>query len=158
MKTVFLDRDGVINKRPASHDYVKSWKEFELLPGVLRAMEYVENKGYKIIVISNQRGVARGMVSVEVVERIHSNLNKLTGKKILAFYYCPHHGDEPECNCRKPKPGLVERAVEDWGVHLEESVFIGDSDSDTGCAAAAGVKFVKLETNGNLYELVTKHL
>lgn len=155
-KAVFLDRDGVINRKPAEHDYVKSWEELEILPTAAAAIKKLKAAGYFVFVISNQRGVAKKLMTSEIVEEIHERLNvKLRdeGAEIDAFYWCGHdHGQE--CNCRKPKPGLVFTAISEWNIDPENSWMIGDSEIDIECGTAAGVKPVKMETDSSLLDVV----
>jgi D-glycero-D-manno-heptose 1,7-bisphosphate phosphatase len=151
-KSVFLDRDGVINKRPNKHDYVKSWAEFELLPDVIPALKILKENGYLIVVISNQRGVARGLMTPEDVIDIHSNLNSYLnaqGTGIDAFYFCPHDYSHT-CTCRKPAPGLINQAVKELNIDLAKSCFIGDSDNDRLCGKNAGVLTKIISPNSSL--------
>lgn len=151
-KAIFLDRDGVINKKPLGHTYVSSWEEFMLLPDVSQAVKSAKAAGFKIIVVTNQRGVARGLVSLETVNQIHNRLNEMLkswGTSIDAFYICPH-GFEDRCDCRKPAAGLVLQAATDWEIDISKSWFIGDSESDGQCAKNAGVKFIMMPTDGSL--------
>ena len=154
-KAIFLDRDGVINKNPAEHDYVKRVEELEILPGVKEAVDLIKQRGYLVIVITNQRGVSRGMMTAEDVEKIHHKINEELGGRIDAFYVC-YHGSEENCECRKPKPGLVERAVREWQIDLAESWMIGDTDADMETAENAGVRGIKIDRNGNLVEAVDR--
>ncbi|MBI2596225.1 HAD family hydrolase [Candidatus Daviesbacteria bacterium] len=155
-KALFLDRDGVINKKPPEHDYVKSWDEFELLPDVISAVLLARDKGYFVIVISNQRGISRKLMRTEVVDGIHKNLNEIlkrNGTYIDAFYLCPH--DIPDnCECRKPKPGLIMKAALDFDIDLGKSFYIGDSQTDYQAGVAAGVRTALIETNGSLLHAV----
>jgi D-glycero-D-manno-heptose 1,7-bisphosphate phosphatase len=150
-KAIFLDRDGVINKKPAEHDYVKKWEEMEILPGAKKALSLIKRSGYVAVVITNQRGVARGMMKAGDVHELHRKLNSECENLIDGFYCCFHdHTDN--CDCRKPKPGLVHQAAREMEIDLEESWMIGDSESDVECGFAAGTKVIMMETNGNLWE------
>lgn len=154
-KAIFLDRDGVINKKPPEHDYVKSWQEFHLLPDVPEALRLVKDKGFLLIIISNQRGVARGLMTTETVDGIHKRLNSLLENhrtKIDEFYYCPH--EHNQCRCRKPSPNMVLRAVKDFNVDLKESWMIGDSETDQQTGINAGVKTRLIPPNGSLLKAV----
>jgi len=144
MKLVFLDRDGVINEYPGDFQYVTSWDKFRFLPGVHQAIQRLNRQGYKVFVISNQAGVSKGIYPKEELDFITRNmlkeLNKL-GAHINGVYYCTHT-EEDNCNCRKPKTGLVEKVIAGLkknGVlpELSDSYFVGDSirDIDTGKAA-----------------------
>lgn len=132
-KAVFLDRDGVINKKPPKDDYVKSLDEFFLLPKSLCAIKLLKEKGYLVIVVTNQRGIARGLVSQETINKIHQRL-----EEVDSFYVCPH-SNEDNCQCRKPRPGLIKKAATDLRINLSKSFLIGDDESDRQAALNAGI-------------------
>lgn len=139
MFTVFLDRDGVINRNRA--DYVKEWSEFHFLPGARRAIAHLTQTGYRIFIITNQACVGKGLLSRSALEAMHRRMQreiKGAGGHIEAVLYCPHRSDEG-CGCRKPEPGLLLRAQDEYRVDLRQAVFVGDSLTDMGAAAAAGV-------------------
>ncbi len=139
MSTIFLDRDGVINENRA--DYVKSWDEFRFLPGSREAIARLTQAGHRIVVCSNQAGVAKGVISIETVEDIHARMLaeiRKAGGVIEKVYYCPH-GKEESCDCRKPRPGQLLRASRELGVDLSDAVFVGDSSTDIEAGMAAGV-------------------
>ena len=139
MSTIFLDRDGVINENRA--DYVKSWQEFRFLPGAREAIAKLSHAGHRIIVCTNQAGIARGSLSRETVEEIHRRMVveiAQVGGKIERVYYCPHSKDE-NCCCRKPRPGMLLRARDELGIDMNDAVFIGDSISDMRAGLQAGV-------------------
>lgn len=157
----FLDRDGVLN---VDKGYVHTPDEFTWVQGAREAVKLLNDKGYLLIVVTNQAGVARGYYKEEHVNALHAwmnaELNKI-GAHIDAFYFCPHHPTEGlgsyrvECSCRKPKPGLIERALAEWPVDLQHSFLVGDRESDIACASAAGVKGYLFYDNGNnLYEFI----
>jgi len=155
-KAVFLDRDGVINKNAAEHDYIKSWEEFKVLPRVPEALAKLKSLGYLLIVISNQRGIARGMMTSTAVEEIHIKLNEYLKKydaQIDAFYYCPHDYSD-KCNCRKPKIGMLLQAQKDFNLNFDECWFIGDRKSDRECGNNAKIKTIILSKDESLYEQV----
>jgi len=143
---LFLDRDGVINSdRP---DYVRSWAGFEFLPGVLEALRILAARPHPVIVVSNQSAIGRGLVSRETVEGIHASMREAvrrSGGRIDAVYYCPHRPDE-NCECRKPRPGLILRAAADLDLDLRGSYFIGDDLKDLQSAVSAGVRPVLVRT------------
>jgi D-glycero-D-manno-heptose 1,7-bisphosphate phosphatase len=149
LKIVFADRDGVINKdRP---DYVKSWSDFEFLPGSLDALKLLTLNGYQIILITNQSVINRRMVTEAALQEIHEKMTEAVvdhGGSIEAIYYCPH-APEDGCNCRKPKPGLIYRARADYGLALSRTCMIGDSLNDIGCARRAGCGRVILVRTGH---------
>jgi D-glycero-D-manno-heptose 1,7-bisphosphate phosphatase len=132
VETVFLDRDGVLNQKMPEDRYVTRWDEFHLLPGAMEAIHLLNQAGIRVIVVSNQRGVALGLYNEEDVQAIHSELQSLLnahGAHVDGFYFCPH--DRGTCNCRKPKPGMFEQAAADFpAISAARSLMIGDSKSD----------------------------
>jgi len=138
MQAIFLDRDGVINRERA--DYVKSWHEVELLPGVLTALARLAHIDGPIFVITNQSAIGRGLVTRETVDDIHRRLQGIVvaaGGRLDGFYLCPHHPDDG-CACRKPRPGLLQQAAQDHNLMLEKCLFVGDAITDFQAARAAG--------------------
>lgn len=157
-KAIFLDRDGTINKYVG---FLRNIDAFELINGVAAAIRKINESGYLAIVVTNQPVIARGEVSFEELEEIHNKMETLLGKEgayLDAIYYCPHHphkgyeGERPElkidCNCRKPKPGMLLRAADDFNIDLSQSWMIGDSENDVKAGNNAGCKTVLLN-NGN---------
>ena len=149
-KAIFLDRDGTINKMVG---FITNPEQFELIPGVAEAIKKMNKAGYLVIVVTNQPVIARGDCSFEELQIIHDKMETELGKKgafIDAIYVCPHHtdkgfeGERPEykcnCNCRKPKPGLLLQAANDFNIDLRESYMIGDSDRDFSAGVNANVK------------------
>ncbi len=135
---IFLDRDGVINANRS--DYVKSWAEFEFLPGALAAIRALSTLNWPIIVVTNQSAVGRGIIPPTVVEDIHRRMLaaiRRAGGRITEVRYCPHHPDEG-CGCRKPRPGMLRAAAQRWGIDLQRSVLVGDAMSDILAAHAVG--------------------
>jgi D-glycero-D-manno-heptose 1,7-bisphosphate phosphatase len=136
-KVVFLDRDGVINRD--SPEYVKSWSEFEFLPGSLEALRQLTAKGFAIIVITNQSAVNRNLISKKQLEHMHRLMEKDVrshGGRIDDIFYCPHVPAD-HCDCRKPKPGMLHSAREAYPIDLASSIMIGDSVRDIACARNA---------------------
>jgi len=147
---VFLDRDGTINEDPG---YLGDPDEVKLFPGTGKALALLKNKlNFKLIVISNQSGIARGLISGKDVEAVNTRINELLKPddvSIDAFYYCPYHPDfskEVDLECRKPSPLLVFQASEDMDLDLDRSYFIGDSPADIECGINAGLKTVLVKT------------
>ena len=140
----FLDRDGVLNVPPAEHAYVTAVDDFSWLPGARSAVADLKRAGYRVAVVSNQRGVARGLVDERVLagieQRIQEGLRPL-GAAIDGFYYCVHDLDAG-CDCRKPAPGLIVRAATELGIDRARSVVIGDQESDVAAGRAAGCRTV----------------
>jgi D-glycero-D-manno-heptose 1,7-bisphosphate phosphatase len=148
--TVFLDRDGVVNRN--RDDYVKCWREFEFLPGSLEALRLLASHGARVIVVTNQSAIGRGIVSRETVDAIHRRMVaevNAHGGRIDAVLCCPHAPEEG-CRCRKPQPGLLLDAIRTFGVDPEVSCFVGDSLSDIKAAHAAGIPFVMVLTGKGL--------
>lgn len=157
-KAIFLDRDGTINKYVG---FLRNIDDFELIEGVAEAIKRINQSGYLAIVVSNQPVIARGEVSWEELNEIHKKLATLLGKEgayVDGIYICPHHpdkgfeGERPEykidCDCRKPKPGLLLQAAKDFNIDLSESYMIGDSHRDVEAGENAGVKkSIQLEKN-----------
>jgi D-glycero-D-manno-heptose 1,7-bisphosphate phosphatase len=149
-KALFLDRDGVINVRPAEHDYVKSWSEFEFIAGIERVIRQANEKGILVIVITNQRGIARGLMTERDLLDIHEKMKAALKKKgavIDAIYYCPHN--EGECDCRKPKPGMIWKAAKEFDIDITKSVYVDDMDIAAGVNAACGYS-LKFDEIGRL--------
>lgn len=155
-KIIFLDRDGVINKKPKKTDYVKSWDEFEFLPGSINAIKILNSKGYKIFVISNQSGIARGFLSLEELNNIHQEMKKELMKnhaQINGIYFCPHGWNEG-CDCRKPKPGMLIQASQDHYIDLTKALFIGDDKKDLQAGKTVNCKTILVDSKNNLLKLV----
>lgn len=149
-KAIFLDRDGTINKYVG---FLRSIDDFELLPGVADAVKLINSSGYLAIVITNQPVIARGEVTVPELEMIHNKMETLLGMHgayLDGLYYCPHHPDKGfegevedlkfDCDCRKPKPGLIYRAAQDFNIDLSSSWMIGDGKNDVLAGKNAGCK------------------
>ena len=160
LRAAFLDRDGVLNRKMPEGEYVVSPEEFELLPGAVTGLQLLSAKGYRLIVVTNQRGVARGKLTLDDLSAIHRKMQELlasNGVVIDAIYFCPH--ELGECGCRKPEPGLLLRAFEDYpGLVPAESVLFGDSGSDIEAARRAGVPAVRMPSNGSLEAAVQSWL
>jgi D-glycero-D-manno-heptose 1,7-bisphosphate phosphatase len=143
---VLLDRDGVINAD--SDQFIKSPDEWQPITGSLEAIALLNRHGYKVAVISNQSGLARGLFDLTMLEKIHAKMQRLTaekGGKIDAVYFCPH-GPADGCNCRKPRPGLLEEFAADHHVSLQGMFFIGDSLRDIQTAQAVGAAPILVKT------------
>lgn len=159
---VFLDRDGVLHERAAEHEYVRGVDELRLLPGIGEAAASLARAGYVLVVVSNQRGVARGLVEpaalVEIEERIQAAL-EAEGTHVAGFYYCTHDLDA-HCDCRKPAPGLILRAAREHGINLGASALVGDDESDVQAGRAAGVMTVRIgaDIGGSEADLVAADL
>lgn len=143
-KVVFLDRDGVINQKPAKAQYVTRWEDFKFLPKAKEALQLLQKKGYTIFIVSNQAGIARGIVTKEGVDKINNQLlRKLAklGVVIRGIYICPHGWDEG-CFCRKPNPGLFFKAAAEYHINLFDSYCLGDDPRDIIAGRAASCKTI----------------
>ncbi len=148
MPAVFLDRDGVINRRRPDH--VKTWDEFEFLPGVLGALATLRSMNTRVVVVTNQGAVGRGLLSPEDLDRIHTCMLqaiRAAGGHVEAIYTCLHAPGQG-CACRKPAPTLFQRASLDLGIRLSASIMVGDSPTDVEAARAAGCRPVLINDGG----------
>jgi D,D-heptose 1,7-bisphosphate phosphatase len=142
-KTIFLDRDGVINKCAAPHCYVSKWEDFKFLPGAIDGIKLLNEAGYLTLLISNQRGIALNLYSLKDVDMLHEKMCKCLadyGAHIDGIYICPH--DNGECDCRKPAIGLYRKAEKDWMINKEKSYCIGDMESDIKAGNSYGIKTI----------------
>ena len=157
-KAVFLDRDGTINKYVG---FLRNINEFELINGVAEAIKKINASGYLAIVVTNQPVIARGEVTFQELEEIHNKMETelgLQGAYLDAIYYCPHHphkgyeGEVPElkieCDCRKPKPGMLLKAATDYNIDLSQSYMIGDGENDIKAGLAARCKAILVNGTG----------
>lgn len=150
--TVLLDRDGVLNKKPPRAEYVRTWEDFEWLPGAQEALKIFHDAGYRVIVVSNQAGIARGAMTEADLAAIHDRMKEeavQAGGRIDAIYYCPHGWDD-DCVCRKPKPGMLFQAQRDHHLDLTRTLFIGDDERDAEAADAAACPSLLLSNNESL--------
>jgi histidinol-phosphate phosphatase family protein len=144
-RCVFLDRDGVINAKRPEGMYVTNWSEFTFLPTIIDWIRLFNTLNFLVIVVTNQRGVARGIMTQADVEEVHRHMVATLaeqGARIDDIYYCPH--DRDTCQCRKPAPGMVFSARDKWEIDLSASLMIGDSDADEGLAQNAGLRFLRV--------------
>jgi D-glycero-D-manno-heptose 1,7-bisphosphate phosphatase len=140
---VFLDRDGTLNRAAAPGDYVRSAEDVELLAGAAHAVGMLRRAGYLCVIVSNQRGVALGLMTEDDLAAVDARVEELIGG-IDASYYCTHAiGDE--CDCRKPEPGLLLRAAEELGIDLEQSWMVGDAVTDEDAGRAAGCRTLRVQ-------------
>ncbi|MBU6324504.1 MAG: HAD family hydrolase [Bacteroidetes bacterium] len=147
-RAVFLDRDGVLNHDPG--DYTCSLEEFEVLPEVISSLKKLHRAGWKLIVITNQGGIAKGRYTADEVHSMHDYLQGLCileGFRIDDFYFCPHHPDYSACLCRKPGSLMIEKALAKHRLHANLCVMVGDKERDILAAAGAGVRGILTETN-----------
>ncbi len=151
IKTIFLDRDGVINKEV---EYLFRISDFEFIEGIFDACLYFHHLGYKIIIISNQSGIARGYYNkndyLKLTEWMLSQFNN-NGIKILDTFYCPHYPEE-NCECRKPKPGMFIEAKDKYNIRMKDSWMIGDKETDIKAANLAGITNTILVRSGHIID------
>ncbi len=141
-RAVFLDRDGVINRKPPEGEYIVNRRELVLLPGVPDAVRELQHAGFLVIVVTNQSGVARGKIDLDELHAIHQRMRELflaSEVSISDIYVCPHEGD---CTCRKPAPGMLLRAAQEHGVDLQTSWVVGDSLRDIEAGKRAGCQTI----------------
>ncbi len=140
MSTIFIDRDGVINENRS--DYVKNWDEFRFLAGSREAIAALSKAGHRIVVCTNQAGVAQGLISTDMMEDIHRRMLAAieeVGGVIEKVYTCTH-SKNADCDCRKPRPGMLLRASRELDLDMSDAIFIGDSITDMQAGSAAGVR------------------
>jgi D-glycero-D-manno-heptose 1,7-bisphosphate phosphatase len=146
MTAVFLDRDGVLNRKAPEGEYIRCWGDMEFLPGSLEAVARLAQAGFRIFLVTNQRGLALGRVRNEDLEIMHENLAKqlaTLGVTLSGVYICPHDVSE-NCSCRKPRPGLLLAAAKEHKLDLCSCWMIGDSPSDVSAGRAAGCRTVRI--------------
>ena len=167
-KAIFLDRDGTINKYVG---FLRKLEDFELLDGVSQAIKKINESGYLTIVVTNQPVIARGEVTVSELDVIHKKMETLLGQDgayIDGLYICPHHPDRGfdgeikelkiECECRKPKPGMLLKAAKDFNIDLQNSYMIGDSENDIKAGMAAGCKTRMIDDDNSLLSIIDEIL
>jgi len=152
-KAVFIDRDGVINN-DEGHYYIYKKKDFKINPGIIEGLQLLQAAGFKLFVITNQGGVAKGEYTEDDVEIVHGHFLQTmfdNDIRITDIYYCPHHSDIEACDCRKPQPGMILQAMEEHQIDEKQSYLIGDSDRDIEAGKAAGLKqCFKIESNSSI--------
>ncbi len=155
VRVVFLDRDGVINEnRP---DHVKSWSEFQFLPGALEALRLLHEAGWRAIVVTNQAIIHRNIVPSAAVDDINQRMREaveIHGGHIDAVLYCPHRPEE-NCECRKPRPGLLRQAATQFNLPLDQCYIIGDAYSDIQAGRAVGCRTIMVKTGRGLQQMMT---
>lgn len=163
IKAVFFDRDGVLN---VDKDYLHTIEDFEWIDGAKESIVFLTKNNYTVFVVTNQSGIARGFYTIDDMNKLHEYMAaeiKQAGGNIEKFYFCPHLPGGKikefaiECDCRKPKPGLLLQALREYAIDKENSFLIGDKPRDVESAAAAGIKGYLYE-NGNLLHFVKKIL
>lgn len=157
-KAVFLDRDGVI-LNDEGHYYIFKPEDVKINEGVITFMKQAHDRGYKIIIISNQSGIGKGIYTkqdVALVQQALYNIFDKEGIQVEDAFFCPHHPDTGRCICRKPSGLMIEKAIAKHQIDVKQSFMIGDSKRDVEAAEAAGIKGVKIEKNCFVAELVQR--
>jgi len=156
-KAVFLDRDGVINHDPG--DYTKSVSEFQFLPGIFESLKILNDRGFELVVITNQGGIAKGLYSLDdfyaIDAKMHAGFRE-HNVRVLETFFCPHHPDFGKCLCRKPHSLLVQKALGKHNLSAPQSVLVGDKERDVQCAEGAGVRGVLIPTNASLADYLSQ--
>jgi D-glycero-D-manno-heptose 1,7-bisphosphate phosphatase len=155
-KAVFLDRDGVLNKERGEHTWLL--EDFVLNDGVVEALAELVSRGYLLIVISNQSGIAKGMYTIAETDYLHLHLQRVLrnrGIELAEIYYCPHHPDTGNCLCRKPGSLLLEKALARFRLDAAQCYFIGDAARDAEAGRRAGVQSLLIEPNSSLLAVLS---
>jgi D-glycero-D-manno-heptose 1,7-bisphosphate phosphatase len=153
---VFLDRDGVLNKKPPRAQYVRNCSEFEWIPGALEALKLLKGAGYRVLVVSNQAGIGRGAMTETDLLQIHDRMKaeaQEAGGRIDEIFYCPHDWNNG-CECRKPSPGLLFQAQRELNLDLTRTLFVGDDERDAEAAERAGCPFARVSEEKSLIDRV----
>ncbi len=158
-KAAFFDRDGVINFDPG--DYTFELDEFNINEGVISSLKKLHDKGYLLIIITNQGGISKQIYTHKHVENIHRYLAdelKKAGIELTEIYYCPHHSINEKCICRKPNSLMIEKAMARFNIDPEKSFMIGDKMRDVEAAENAGIKGIKIDVNENIEKYIDEIL
>jgi len=158
-RAVFVDRDGTINEEGG---YLFRIEDCRFIPGSLEAIEQLNLAGFLVVVITNQSGIARGYYSEADLDQLHLYMAReiaSAGGRIAGWYYCPHHPDYPgdgsNCDCRKPMPGMIQRAAHELGIDLASSWMVGDKIADVNAGSAAGCQTILVKTGYGEAEAVS---
>lgn len=154
---IFLDRDGVINEKMPEGDYVKNVEEFKFLPGAIEGMKLLAANGFPLFLITNQRGISKGVMTEKDLEGIHGYMQKEFLRHGIVFkgiYFCPH--DHNQCNCRKPLPGMLLQAAKEHDINLLSAVMIGDDKKDMELAHNAGCEGVLVDEKNSLFDIAKR--
>ena len=158
MKAIFFDRDGVINDN-SQHYYTHKIEQWTFNPGIIELMSDLIKKGYKLFIVTNQGGVARGICSKSDVIQLHSQICSTLKEKgiiITDVAVCPHHPLIENCLCRKPQPLLLEKLIARYNIDKSQSFMIGDSKSDGAAAAKAGIEAIIVPKNSNIRQQINR--
>jgi len=157
-KILFLDRDGVINRKAEKGSYIRNWSEFEFLPGAVDALVKLSQLNYEFYLISNQAGIARGQMTRKDAENIHERLEQELGRngvKINGIYFCPHAWDRG-CGCRKPEPGMLFQAASEHAIDFRRAVFVGDDPRDEKAGLSVGCRTIMVSPQRGLAEALSQ--
>lgn len=139
-KCVFFDRDGIVNKAPYPEPYITRWEDFHIISAFVDSLRVVLQNGYHAVITSNQRAVAKGLLSIEQIDEMHRKLQDILNREyrlqLLDIVYCPHNPDE--CSCRKPQPGMLLAMARKHGIDLPVSWMVGDQETDVEAGRLAG--------------------
>lgn len=155
MKAIFLDRDGVLNIEIG--DYIRSKENFTMNKGSLEFLKIAIEKGYKLIVITNQGGISKGLYTKEILQSIHEKMISLYHQEGIFFeeiFYCPHHSNIEKCLCRKPHGLMIEKALQKYKLNKNKCFMIGDTERDIKAAERAGIRGYLLTSNSSLSPLI----
>ena len=155
---ILLDRDGVLNEKAPGDGYVRNWTEFKWKPDAKESLRRLNEAGFRVIIVSNQAGVARGDLTEADLKEIHLRMVRdaeQAGGRVDAIYYCPHNWDDG-CECRKPKPGLLFQAQRDFSLDLSRTLFVGDDERDAQAADAAGCGSALVSESKSLRQIVSE--
>lgn len=160
-KYLFLDRDGVLNKKAGRGEYVSEWSHWHWNTGAKKLLRLLKKNNIRVVVITNQAGIGRDMFSQPAMDCLHHRVREETkkfgGDVIEHFYVCPHHWED-NCDCRKPKPGLFYMAQRDFHIDLSTCTFVGDASTDEEAAKAANLNFILVKEGENVHDVVSKML
>ncbi|NOU60236.1 D-glycero-alpha-D-manno-heptose-1,7-bisphosphate 7-phosphatase [Marinifilum caeruleilacunae] len=151
-KAIFLDRDGVINS-DVGHYYIYRVEDFVINEGIIPSLKKFSEAGYMLFIVTNQGGVAKGIYTEDDVNKVHEHLLSILRKEnitIEKIYFCPHHDSVAACQCRKPSPYFIKKAIKEYNIDPEKSFMIGDSPRDKQSAEAAGITGIKVDANENI--------
>jgi D-glycero-D-manno-heptose 1,7-bisphosphate phosphatase len=147
-----LDRDGVINHKLPEDSYVSKVSQFRFLSGAIKALSLLREMGFLLVVVTNQRGIARGLMTEEDLAQVHSHMERELRKSGIildSIRHCPHENYE-RCGCRKPEPGMILASAKDLGIDLSKSYMVGDSASDIEAGRRANVRTVRIGFKGDM--------
>lgn len=155
-KAIFLDRDGVLLNNE-HHYYIWKSDQMEFVEGVMDNLRMLQQKGFQLLIVSNQGGISRGLYSKSDIVKLHENMihifnaNQITITDIL---FCPHHPENERCLCRKPQSLMIEKLIAKYDISVQESAMIGDSESDMTAAYAAHIRGIRIKSNTNMFPLI----